>query len=324
MPKKLFLILILAALLAGCNLPNRVNEPDVEPGALTLAVQTVGAQLTLDAITTGVPTNTLSPGQPTITLAPTSTPEPTDTPEVICDAAGFVRDVTIEDGEEMYPGEAFTKTWRLSNLGDCEWNEDYDLVFDEGASMDGPASVPVTKGIVDPGDQVDVSVDLVAPAEDGIYKGTWQMRNDQNEVFTSGGFWVEIEVVEVGIYSSKSSFQVGQTAQADLEDGTSPPGDTADFVFTVASANDKRITPVNGATFLLMGEDQPEVGTCLQAELEEDFIQVDSDIVGQFVCYETDEGRLGRFEVTALNPNDITQIQTLTLRYVTWVEIDDD
>ena len=67
MLKKLILFLILAALLAGCNLPGRVNQPDVEPGALTLAVQTVSAQLTLDALTTGVPTNTLSPGQPTIT-----------------------------------------------------------------------------------------------------------------------------------------------------------------------------------------------------------------------------------------------------------------
>ena len=250
-------------------------------------------------------------------------PEPTATLEEICDAAGFVKDVTIEDGEEMYPGEAFTKTWRLSNLGDCEWNEDYDLVFDEGASMSAPASVPVTKGIIDPGDQVDVSVEMIAPSEDGVYKGTWQMRNDQNEVFTSGGFWVEIEVVEVGVYSSKSSFQVAQTAEADLEDGTSPPDETADFVFTVAAANDKRITPQNGATFLLMGEERPEFGTCFQADLEDDYIQVDSDLVEQFVCYETDEGRLGRFEVVSLTPNDITQIQTLTLRYVTWVDIDD-
>ena len=53
MTKKLILFLFLAVMLAGCNLPGRVNEPDVEPGALTLAVQTVQAQLTLDALTTG-------------------------------------------------------------------------------------------------------------------------------------------------------------------------------------------------------------------------------------------------------------------------------
>ena len=322
MTKKLILFLFLAVMLAGCNLPGRVNEPDVEPGALTLAVQTVQAQLTLDALTTGVPTSTLAPGQATITLAPTNTPEPTDTPEEICDAAGFVKDVTIEDGEKMFPGEAFTKTWRLSNLGECDWTEDYDLVFDDGASMDAPASVPVTKGVVEPGDQVDVSVDLVAPASEGTYKGTWQMRNADNEVFTVGGFWVEIEVVEVAVFTSKSSFQVAQTGEADLDDGSNPPNDTADFLFQVASANDKRITPENGATFLLMGEHRPEYGTCLQAELTDDYIEVDSDLVDQFVCYETDEGRLGRFEIVSLTPNDITQIQTLTLRYVTWVDLD--
>ena len=325
MVRKLISAMVVLAMLvlAGCNLPNRVNEEEVGPGALTLAVQTVQAQLTLDAVNIGVPRDTPSDGQPTITLAPSATPEPTATPEgAVCDEATFITDVTIPDGEQLLPGETFTKTWRLKNVGECKWTEDYDLVFDQGVSMGGPASVPVTKGEVEPGDQVDVSVELVAPGDDGVYKGFWQMRNDLDEIFTVGGFWVEIEVVEVATYTSKNTFQVEQAFEADLDDGSSPPNELEDFFFNVPAPADKRLEPRNGALFLLMGEDRPEYGTCYQAALVDENIVVDEDLVGQFVCYKTDEGRFGRFEVVSLTPDDITQIQTLTLRYVTWIDPD--
>ncbi len=322
MVRKLTLGLAVLALIAlgGCNLPSRINAPAEEtPGALTLAVQTVEAQMTLIAKTEAALNNTPEGGQPTITLAPTNTPEPTDTPDTTaCDAAGFVKDVTIDDGTEMLPGEAFTKTWRISNQGECTWNDGYDLVFDEGSSMEADASVQVTKGEVAPGDQVDISVDMIAPADAETYKGIWQMRNDDNQVFTVGGFWVQIVVVEVTAFSSKTSFDVDQTFEADLDSGSSPALDVADIWFRVVAAADKRIEPRNGATILLMGEDRPEYGTCDQADLTADNIQVDSDLVGQWVCFETDQGRLGRFEVVSLLPNDITQIQILKLRYVTW------
>ncbi|MEJ2487630.1 MAG: NBR1-Ig-like domain-containing protein [Anaerolineales bacterium] len=316
-------IVLMLLVLAGCNLPNRVNPEEVGPGALTLAVQTVQAQLTLDAINVDDTQEPPGGDQPTITLAPSVTPEPSATPDdVICDGATFITDVTVPDGEEMLPGEAFTKTWRLKNVGECKWTEDYELVFDQGVSMGGPASVPVTKGEVEPGDQVDVSVDLVAPGDDGVYKGFWQMRNDQDEIFTVGGFWVEIEVIEVVTYTSKNSFQVAQAFEADLDNGSSPPDGLEDFFFNVPAPADKRIEPRNGALFLLMGEDRPEYGTCLQAALDDEYIEVDEDLVGQYVCYKTDEGRYGRFEVISLIPEDITQIQTLTLRYVTWIDPD--
>ena len=113
------MIVLALLVLAGCNLPNRVDEEDVGLGALTLAVQTVQAQLTLDAANIGATQETpVTGGQPTITLAPSATLEPTDIPDdVICDEATFIADVTVPDGEQMLPGEAFTKTWRLQNLG---------------------------------------------------------------------------------------------------------------------------------------------------------------------------------------------------------------
>lgn len=310
---------VVIALMAGCNLPARINA-DPGTGALTLAAQTVEAQMTLNALTLPAPQNTNSGGgSPTITLAPTTTPQPTATTKADpCDAAGFIRDVTIPDGTEMQPGETFTKTWRILNEGSCDWNTAYDLVFDEGAAMGGPASTPVTKGTVPAGSQVDISIELVAPETPGVYRGVWQLRNDQDVIFTTGGFWAEIEVVEPEVFSSKVSFQIEQTFEADLDDGSSPAGGIEDFWFRVVSANDKRIEPENTAVFALMGDDKPAYGTCEGADLTSDPIQIDSDLVGQWVCFKTSEGRVGRFQVVSLKPNDISQVQTLELSYITW------
>lgn len=314
--------LLLAAILTGCNLPSRVNPPEGQT-ALTLAAQTIEAQLTLDA--GGLPgdgsptTDPQTTQQPAITIAPTNTEAPSATStEEPCDVAGFVKDVTIPDGTELLPGEEFTKTWRIINEGTCQWNSGYSLVFDDGDSMDAPTSVQVTTGTISPGTQVDISVDLVAPSNPGIYRGTWQMRNDDGVIFTIGGFWVEIEVVEPEVFSSKVSFKIDETALADLDDGSSPPTDTEDFEFRALAANDKNIVPLNGAEFLVIGSDEPSYADCNEANLETDQIEVTAGLVGDWVCFITDENRLGKFEVVSLKPNDSSLAQTLELNYVTW------
>ena len=314
--------LLVAVLLAGCNLPSRVNPPEGD-AALTLAAQTIEAQLTLDA--EGLPgggTQTQDPQttpQPSITIAPTNTQGPSATPtEEPCDVAGFIKDVTIPDGTELMPGEDFTKTWRIINEGTCAWNSGYSMVFDDGDSMDAPASVQVTTGTVSPGTQVDISINLTAPANPGTYKGIWQLRNDSGVIFTIGGFWVEIEVVELEVFSSQSSFEVDQTFSADLDDGSSPPTDNADFEFRALAPNDKNIVPLNGAVFLVMGTDEPTSADCNSADLETDQIAVNADLVGEWVCFITDENRTGKFEVVSLKPSDANLVQTLELDYVTW------
>ena len=54
------------------------------------------------------PTVTNTPGTVTVTVAPSS-----------CDKAQFIADVTVRDGTIMSPGQTFTKTWRLKNVGTC-------------------------------------------------------------------------------------------------------------------------------------------------------------------------------------------------------------
>jgi hypothetical protein len=65
--------------------------------------------------------------------------------------------------------------------------------------MGGPASAPLTSGNVAPGEEVEVSVRLRAPEEEGDYQGFWKLRNQAGQVFGLGSqadkeFWVKIQV----------------------------------------------------------------------------------------------------------------------------------
>ncbi|MBN2045602.1 MAG: hypothetical protein JW757_11320 [Anaerolineales bacterium] len=204
------LLVFLMAVAAGCNLPRTSAGEDSGQAAQTYAAQTIEARLTANAVNSGdggqvQPTNTQAPPppeEPTDTPEPTETPKPTLTPtkEKPCNQAEFVKDVTVPDGEEHAPGDTFTKTWRLKNVGSCTWNNDYDLVFDSGEKMGASNVEDINMGNVAPGDTVDVSVDLTAPAAPGTYRGRWKLRSADGVVFALGdddvSFFVEIEVVE--------------------------------------------------------------------------------------------------------------------------------
>lgn len=205
------LLVILAVIGVGCNLPGRTGSGDSAQAAQTYAAQTIEARLTENAANGGQvdpaqPTDTQAPPpsteEPTDTPEPTNTPKPTLTPtkETPCNKAHFVDDVTVPDGKEFAPGDTFTKTWRLENVGTCTWNNDFDLVFDSGEKMGASNVEDINMGNVAPGDTVDVSVDLTAPAAPGTYRGRWKLRSADGVVFALGEddepFFVEIKVVE--------------------------------------------------------------------------------------------------------------------------------
>lgn len=136
----------------------------------------------------------------------TGTPEaiPTQTPPAVptsvgcTDAAAFIKDVTIPDNVNLLPGQTFVKTWRLRNSGTCTWTTDYALVFAQGSKLGGPDVVPLDQAVA-PGETVDLSITLIAPAANGSYESKWQLRNGAGERFGIGrnadtAFWVKITV----------------------------------------------------------------------------------------------------------------------------------
>ena len=199
--KNLILLLVLI-LLTGCNLPQAT--PQNANAVFTAAAETVQAQLTQDSLlfpqaTTPVPPapdTATPPAPPTATLPPTATASATP----LCDLVQFISDVTIPDGTEVLPEQTFTKTWRLRNLGTCTWSSSYQVIFDNGELMGGPATQPLA-GNVAPGQQVDISIAFKAPATPGTYRGYWRLRNAAGVLmpvasgYQGTSFFVEVKVV---------------------------------------------------------------------------------------------------------------------------------
>jgi len=164
---------------------------------------------------------TINTQSPTPTPIPPTSTVPTNTPVPTagagCDRAQYVSDVTVPDGTIFSPNAAFSKTWRLKNIGTCTWTTGYSVVFASGDRMGGMDTlIPET---VVPGQTVDVGVNLTAPSLAGSYRGYWQLKNASGALFGIGTtydkpFWVDIVV-----------------------SGSSPGGTTAfDFVNSVCTA----------------------------------------------------------------------------------------
>lgn len=135
---------------------------------------------------------------PTATVTATSTPTVTPTPTVPCDWAGFISDVTIPDGTVFKPDEDFRKTWRLKNIGSCTWTRNYDLVYVSGDRMTGDHVTPLSASI-QPGQMIDISIELTAPIDTGKHSGYWALRNATGTIFGIGEkakdpFWVVVRV----------------------------------------------------------------------------------------------------------------------------------
>lgn len=84
----------------------------------------------------------------------------------------FVEHVTIPDGTVVEPGAELTKTWRIRNVGDCEWDERWSWTFTGG----DPLTILDTTSLAGtgPGEEVDVSVRLRVPDEAGVWSAQWQ------------------------------------------------------------------------------------------------------------------------------------------------------
>jgi hypothetical protein len=135
-------------------------------------------------------------------------PAETATPDNCTDQAEFVDDVTVEDDTEFLPGEKFTKTWRLRNSGTCTWNSEYGLVFVKGDQM-GAASPVNLAAEVAPGQSVDVSVEMTAPASAGTYRGDWQLRDRAGKNFGLGQKADKTFYVQIAVAASTSDLNLG-------------------------------------------------------------------------------------------------------------------
>ena len=185
------LVSILAVFLSACG-ASPTSEPTPDVAAVrTSAASTVEARFTLTSAAftptpQPIPTDTVTP-EPEATG--TATEEAVavitnaeGTPVELCDSLSYVADVTINDDTVMSPGQDFLKTWRVKNSGACPWGAGYVLAY-AGYSDQMSGQFVALNDVVQPGEEVEVSVQFKAPEDAGEYLSAWTMKNPQGVTF---------------------------------------------------------------------------------------------------------------------------------------------
>lgn len=369
---KCFVLLILLALCsqAACNASD--GRTQIEPTFdITQAYATVNARVTRSIALTSIPTASPTqkknspppPDSPTPTVSPSGTqtadrPSLISTPTVrqICDKAapGSPIDVTIPDNTRVFPGQAFTKVWRLVNIGQCKWSRDYTAEWFSGDRFSDTRVVSLGTQVAYKG-SVDIMVDMVAPLLPGTYQSNWKLRNPNKKWFGIGPngdqvFWVRIIVVQVNTSTPTStatelppSATLTPTLPATITPTVTPtptatPGvlitgpvilaenqlldlDTAqvdaggeDLAFQKDAADRHWFAPQSGAVLGVYGASAPSLQICLSANMSAAPIPMESLSPGTSLCYRTDQGRTGWLRYDSFDPEN----KLLGLTILTW------
>jgi hypothetical protein len=189
--KYLVLLLLCGILLAACG-PSGTTEPTPDVAAVrTSAASTVEAKYTLTAAaftpTPSIPTDTPEP-EATATETEVSAAVITNddgTPVELCDSLGYditTVDVNVPDNTIMSPGQDFIKTWLVTNNGACPWGAGYVMTY-AGYSDNMSGQFDAFDEVIQPGQEVEVSVQFKAPDAAGEYLSAWTMQNPQGITF---------------------------------------------------------------------------------------------------------------------------------------------
>jgi len=186
-------VIFIALLVTACGASSPpAGEPTPDVAAVrTSAASTVISQFTLTAAaftpTVSLPTETSAPQ---ITTTATGAPlaqvtTGAGTTVALCDSLSIdptTVDVNIPDGTTMTPGQDFIKTWRVKNNGSCPWGAGYELAYAGYANQMSGQFQPLEE-VVQPGQEVELSVQFQAPDEAGEYVSAWQMSNPAGVTF---------------------------------------------------------------------------------------------------------------------------------------------
>ena len=186
------------------------------PAVITTATPTQQATQTP---TTAMPTTIQVISTIRVPVAVIASP---DNAQSSCDNAAYVSDVTIEDGTEIYPDEVFAKTWELHNDGTCTWDEDYSLTFVSGTQMDG--NDIAIESEVEPGENLEITVEMTAPSTELTYTGYWRMMNAEGTLF-GDTIYVNIVVTEDAATSTPTEEEEATSTPepTDTPEATSTP-----------------------------------------------------------------------------------------------------
>jgi hypothetical protein len=240
-------LILCILLLSACN-GNPSTTPDMNTLGTAVA-KTIEAMSSTLAGTQAVIPLPAEDSTPTSTLEATATftPSPQETLAAtvtstrilgFCDKAEFISDVTITDGTNVVAGAAFTKTWRMRNVGTCTWTTGYKLVFVSGDSMGSTKSVSLSKSVA-PNTTIDISVPMTAPTELKAYTGFWILSNESGSRFGTGVNAADTIYVKINVTSGTPTPTVTGTRRTPTGTTGTPTATLAYFavVNTVINAS---------------------------------------------------------------------------------------
>lgn len=337
MVKSVLWVSVLMFLLVACSGESAPAEvPTLDATRLN---ETAASLVTQDfaETQTRIPTKTPMPTQtstPIPTLDRTRPPIHTPTGEVPCNmaAAGQPIDVTIPDDTKMAPGSPFSKTWRLENTGACTWTRLYSVTFFSGNSLSAQYSQFLQQP-VNPGDIVDLTVDMVAPERIGVYQSNWMLSDPEGAMFGIGPhgdapFWVRIEVVQIVTDTPQPTLtltptpviyvtgeaNLGNGDRLDLDSATlNPSEDTAaDLLYQSGSTPAHLLTPLNDTEWAAVGDTLPSLASCLNAGVNDNSIGFNTVPIGTYICYRTADDLMGWLLI------DGFEAGKLSVSFLTW------
>lgn len=171
------------------------SEPSATPTLPSVQLTSLAGTLTAVAVT-ATETEEIAVVEVEGTPTETRTPQPTGAP---CYAARYAYDETYPDGTRVDPGQIMVKTWRLQNVGNCDWVAgQYELVFLSGDRMSGTSPLTINTTVL-AGNYANFNLNLKAPPDPGTYHGDWILRTKGGEVIGLGPnadlpIWIEIVV----------------------------------------------------------------------------------------------------------------------------------
>ena len=185
-------VLLSIQLLAACSPASAASTPTLDLNPIRTEVAgTVFAQVTQALALTPSVTPQPSPTTPTATSLPSSTPiltvspapsavgtQSSGTPTVVTVNLDQWVAQTIADNTVFAPGQSFTMIWSLKNTGTSTWTTGYLLRFYSGNAYGAPKEIAMSQTVA-PGAQIDISIQMKAPAIPGNYISTWVMSNER-------------------------------------------------------------------------------------------------------------------------------------------------
>ena len=195
---------------------------------------------------------------------------PDTTPRENLPSMSFVADITIGDGESVPPFTPFLKTWTIRNSGSETWPAGCSLRLSSGHDMN-VSSIATIVPLLSPGATSNLTVQMTAPTEPGIYESQWRLATPTGKFF-GDPIWSIVQVEPSGtlavtqqlnnLHCVPNSANPAQTATNTI--ALPPPRPT--------SPTD-RLPVVNSRSVLSRGLDSSGQGSTMETMDEDEMVQ---------------------------------------------------